>query len=95
MINGVESRTQNLDSSSDTVELRHGQAQSMDSQLNQFSTGEVTHQSVNERINKLRGYVLYWQIGPIWTPLETAKLPVHCVKTWPLAQRTTDTPTIR
>ena len=50
MINGAESSTQTVDSSSDIIELRHGQARHMDSQINEFSAGEVTNQSVNEQI---------------------------------------------
>ena len=49
MINGAESSKQ-IGSSSNTIKLRQEQGRSMNSQKNEFSTGEVTHQSVNDQI---------------------------------------------
>ena len=40
-MNGAKSSTQTYDSSPDTIDLGHGQAQNMDSQLNDFSPGEL------------------------------------------------------
>ena len=50
MISGAKNTTQTVNSPSDALELKHGQAQDMDLQLDQVSAGEVTHQWVNEQI---------------------------------------------
>ena len=60
MINEAECCTQ-LGSSSDTLKLGQRQARNMDSQTNEFSTGEVTHQSVIDQ-NKLATEPIFRQI---------------------------------
>ena len=50
MINETESSKRTLDSSWDTIELRHGWAENMDSQINDIFAGKLTHQSVKEHI---------------------------------------------
>ena len=50
-----------LYSASETIELKHGRAQNIDSQVNDLSAGEVTHQSVNEQ-NKLANERIIRQI---------------------------------
>ena len=62
-----------LDTSSDTIELRHGQIQNLNSQVNNFLAREVTHQSVNEQfklatepiplLDKSKDWALDCQIG--------------------------------
>ena len=61
MVKGAEISTQIPVSNSDTIELRHGQSRNIDSEINDFSAGQVTHQSVNEQI-KLASESIFWQI---------------------------------
>ena len=61
VINGTATSTKILGTSSDTIELRHGQVRNMDSQINEFSAGEVTHQSLNEQF-KLATEPIFRQI---------------------------------
>ena len=77
MINGPESSTETLDIFSDTIELRHGQEWNVNSQVDEFSAGEVTYQSVNEQI-KLATESISRQVESLcalladWTDLNTA-----------------------
>ena len=50
MIHGAKGSTHTLDSFSDTIQSRHRKVQEMDTQENDHSTSEVTHQLVNGQI---------------------------------------------
>ena len=94
---GFENSAQTHDSSTDSLELRHNhdQEQKMDAQEKDFSSSEVTHQSVNAQVKQLT-YPIFSQVEKLCALLSDrneldttgkANLPFRDVIRHPQAQR--------
>ena len=58
MSSGIENSAEMHDSSTESIEVRHGKEREMDSLDNDFSSSEVTHSWVSEQIKQITEPIL-------------------------------------